>query len=74
MLVYPNPTTQDLRIQSESPFSKVTLQDLQGRVLMSQTFDAVQNQTLDMSAISSGVYLLTIEGEMGRVTSKVVKQ
>ncbi len=74
VLVYPNPATQDLRIQSESPFSKVTLQDLQGRVLMSQTFDAVQSQTLDMSAISSGVYLLTIEGEMGRVTSKVVKQ
>jgi hypothetical protein len=74
VLVYPNPTTKDLRVQSESPFYKVTLQDLQGRVLMSQTFDAVQSQTLDLSAISSGVYLLTIEGEMGRVTSKVVKQ
>ncbi len=74
VVAYPNPATQDLRIQSESPFSKVTLQDLQGRVLMSQTFDAVQSHMLDLSAISRGVYLLTIEGEIGRVTSKVVKQ
>lgn len=74
VVAYPNPTTQDLRVQSESPFDKFTLQDLQGRILMSQTFDAVQSYSLDLSAITSGVYLLTTEGEMGRVTSKVVKQ
>ncbi len=74
VVAYPNPAKQDLRIQSESPFDKVTLQDLQGRVLMSQTFDAAKSHMLDLSAISSGVYLLTIEGESGRVTSKIVKQ
>jgi len=70
--VYPNPTDDRINIESDSPITKLCLLDLTGHTLV--VHEAVhQNQaTMDVSSLASGVYLLTIDTEEGRVVRKVV--
>ncbi len=72
VIVYPNPATNTLTIETESGNSIYQLQDLTGKVLLSGSVTATKF-SLDISALSKGIYLLSlIDGEQ-QVNRKVVK-
>jgi len=69
--VFPNPVADVLTIQKEGNF-KAAVFDIQGRIVIEK--QAVLNQKMDMSALSSGVYFLRIfeKGEIIGV-EKIIK-
>lgn len=69
--LYPNPTTSTLTIQNASGLYH--LSDITGKTLLSGLASG-ETFTLDISALSSGVYFLTLSEGGHQVVRKVVKQ
>ena len=71
--IYPNPVENVLNINSgDSKIAVIQLFDATGKLI--STFNGMTN-TLDVSALATGIYILTITDENGRVSrSKVVKK
>ena len=70
--IYPNPTTGQLTLKSETPLSSYTFSDLQGRKVAK---GKIENNRIDFSKFESGVYLLQVRGGGGAVWNlKVVKE
>lgn len=70
--VYPNPATDLLNVENDVfGVLEVRLFDANGKAI-----DAVQlaNGNLDLSGVTSGIYLLQIETEGGRLSRKIVVQ
>lgn len=74
--IYPNPATDYLRIESQTPLEQVKLTDLAGRVALQQTFrQAHGDVSVDISTLPSGIYLLeAITDDGKRSVQKVVKR
>lgn len=72
--IYPNPATDNLRIESQTPLAQVKLTDLAGRVALQQTLKQVQGDvSIDVSTLPSGIYLLeAITEDSKRSVQKVV--
>ena len=69
--ITPNPAQDQVTISVEGPFS-ATLQDLTGKVISSNHFNGTGD--LDISALTSGVYLIRLE-QAGKVQLvKIIKQ
>lgn len=68
--VYPNPVSDRVNIKGES--GTVTLRDLNGAILMTEKHN--EFSSLDMSDLTSGIYILTIENEKGqKATRKLIR-
>jgi hypothetical protein len=74
--IYPNPATDNLRIESQTPLAEVKLTDLTGRVAWQETLRSTQrNKAIDISHLPSGIYLLEAFTKDGRRSvQKVVVQ
>lgn len=78
LIIYPNPTSEDLTIQGElnvGSKSELKIADLRGKIvyeneLKGKTF----SKTIDIKEWSSGVYFLNISSEEGMKTVKLVKK
>lgn len=68
-LAYPNPM-RDLLYLKNASIAKITLTDMRGRIVLSQVNPA---QTMDVSGLESGLYLLEIQTEKGTQTQKILK-
>jgi hypothetical protein len=69
--IYPNPAN-DLFFVVASSGSEVTLMDLNGRIISSQTIDNVE-ATFDISSLASGVYMVRIQSNDQVVNEQIVK-
>lgn len=60
---YPNPAKTEIFIKnnSETPLSKVKIIDLTGKVVLTESIKSTENPSVTISALSSGMYLLSIE-------------
>ncbi|WP_299767211.1 T9SS type A sorting domain-containing protein [uncultured Dokdonia sp.] len=69
---YPNPTAGQLSLTIPSSISveKVSLIDITGK----NTQVRLVNNTLDMSSLATGVYILKLETSAGTSTQRVIKQ
>ncbi|TRW23526.1 T9SS type A sorting domain-containing protein [Flavobacterium zepuense] len=66
--IYPNPTKNILNIQSfDSANSQFSITDVMGRLVKSGT---INNQTIDVSSLPSGLYILAIDGK----STKFIKE
>jgi len=76
ILIYPNPTAQQLNITSkESLLQQITLTSITGQVILTQKEALSQNTAqLDVSALPNAVYLITVITSKGITTQKVVVQ
>ena len=73
--LYPNPTTGELQVTSdELQITSIEVFDVYGRKLLSFTPRMSQQQTLDISQFSAGIYFVKIGTEAGKVVRKVVKE
>jgi uncharacterized delta-60 repeat protein len=73
LIIYPNPATNTIRVESELQKSNYELSDISGKLLLSGDANT-QKFTLDLSAYQNGLYLLTLIGEEKTARMKIVKQ
>lgn len=73
LTLYPNPASHVLSVSMErGQFTRFTLHDLAGRMVASDRFGAMDRRQLDISAIPSGTYYLTLDlANGGKVSAKV---
>ncbi len=74
--VYPNPFTSFLNISVSSLVNTkntVKVLDLQGRVIMQQTFNG-GNTTVDVSKLAAGTYMVQVNGSVDLQSFKMQKQ
>lgn len=69
--VFPNPTTGKLNITSNERIEKIEVYDLSGREML--TVDHPEGE-VDLSKLSTGVYLVKIKTEKSVVVRRVVKE
>lgn len=74
VMMFPNPASDVINIQSQSEITQVELLDIEGAVVMTYSVDALHNATIDISGLSAGIYFVRIysnDSEMS--TKKLVK-
>ena len=69
--IYPNPTTDILNIAQTSAVqvSHIDLYDMVGKHVLRK----INSNTLDLSSLSDGIYLLEISSNQGKHKSRIVK-
>ncbi len=72
--VYPNPASQSFNIACQAPltFTRFTLSELTGRVVMNRSLDkSVTSTQIESTDLAPGVYVLSIETSEGWIRKKV---
>ena len=69
--IYPNPTSGNIRISANAQITLVELIDMTGRIVMTQTGDV---KSLNISALTEGIYTLRVVSENGVSLNRVVKK
>ncbi len=67
LLIYPNPASDKIYIETNKFISSIQLFDVQGRVLQNFTRQKVEKMEIDLSSYSAGIYFLAIDGEVHKV-------
>jgi len=73
--VYPSPADENLFIDfgnNNLGKAKVTFTDLPGRILYKTNIASTEKQSLNVSGISKGIYLITLKTDYGIVTKKII--
>lgn len=70
--VYPNPTNNLVTISSELDSYDLSVTDLTGKVVLQQSLSGIEN-SVDVSSLTSGVYLFNINSDNKKETIKVIK-
>jgi hypothetical protein len=69
--VYPNPFTNTLNISSQQPIQQVNIYNIQGKIISKISGNSLE--FLDVSNLSSGVYLIQFSSSELSVTQKFIK-
>jgi len=72
--VYPNPSTGIITVATKELLNNVDLKviDLNGRVLLEHREESMSITRLDLSFLSNGIYLLSVDSNLGQQILKVV--
>jgi Domain of unknown function (DUF4465)/Secretion system C-terminal sorting domain len=71
---YPNPVKDVLEIQKEDGIEKISIYDISGREVFIKDFLSGSNRVrVQMNNFENGVYLLSVEGNGTRKTTKLIK-
>ncbi|WP_417291038.1 T9SS type A sorting domain-containing protein [Corallibacter sp.] len=75
ILVYPNPTENNIFLKNNSNVSLKSLRllDINGRLLLTLDKHPV-NDVIDLSNYANGIYMLQIQTEKGMVIKKIIKE
>lgn len=68
--IYPNPSKDILLIETKENFSEFVLMDINGKIVIKSPFQ----RQISVERLASGLYFLTLKGEKGDFTCKVVKE
>lgn len=71
--VYPNPVADILKVTTATNAKSITIYDISGKLVLSQLAKTSNNE-VNMSQLKSGTYLVTVETETGKETTKVIKK
>ena len=74
--IYPNPTNGTINIASKVNIgtTEVSVIDMNGRTVLQQTLEIGNQASIDASALSSGIYLVKIDGGNYVHTAKLIKR
>lgn len=74
LIVFPNPTTGILQVQTKVDFNfeKIEVLDFMGKVVMKE-FNFKNDGLLDLSNLNSGIYIIKIFNDMTVSTHKIIK-
>ena len=71
--VYPNPATSNVTISStDIDGYELSVTDLSGKVVMTKSLNGIEN-TVDVSALSSGAYFFTLSSDNKKEVVKILK-
>ena len=70
---YPNPTNDVLNLKNSQNIDNVTVFDLLGKEVLTQKINATESQ-IDISTLSSGMYLMKILSDQKEKTVKIIKK
>ena len=70
--VYPNPTSDELHIDGNVVITKVTIFNMLGQMVLEKPANG-QTNTIDLSHLNSGTYVLEMETELGIKKQKIIK-
>jgi photosystem II stability/assembly factor-like uncharacterized protein len=70
--VYPNPASNFLEYQGDSEVTTITIADIQGRKIRTETGNKQKQHKIDISGLSQGTYLVTFHVERGQITKKII--
>jgi hypothetical protein len=68
IMIYPNPAQDNLNIVTNGTFNKATITDISGKVVCTSN-----SKTINISALSNGVYFVKVETAQGISNTKFVK-
>src|SRR5690606_12833457 len=68
--VYPNPATDFIKIDGAYKLQSVTVYDMSGR----KVAVAVKGNTVDVTSLSNGTYIIDIKTDSGNVSEKFIKK
>ena len=71
LIVYPNPVKDILNVYSENNIKSITIMNVNGAKVFEGT---IVDQKLDLSTLTSGIYIIKIETEKGINYKKIVKK
>lgn len=72
--IYPNPTKDILNLSSSTTLiNGVEVTDLNGRVVKSFDLNGLSQTELNVSDLQSGMYFVSVETDLGKGTTKIVK-
>ncbi len=71
VVIYPNPATSSLTIQSQNPIQSMELTDLAGHIL---SVNSNKKNILDFRDLSPGIYWLRVQTAEGVSVQKIVKE
>ena len=70
--IYPNPVTNQLHVASEqAKIERVEIYNLNGKQVLNINFQ--NNQPIDVSSLTKGLYLVKVKTESGSLTKKLIK-
>jgi len=69
--VYPNPAQNTLYIESSEAMEQVRVYDISGRELIQLPYPA---QSIDISTLANGIYIIKVKTAAGETVKKIVKQ
>ena len=70
MVLYPNPTSDVLNIQSQEKISGAEIYDISGKLILKSN---VQDKKINVNTLQKGTYLIKLYTEKGIVNSKFIK-
>ncbi|MEO8255455.1 MAG: carbohydrate-binding protein, partial [Flavobacterium sp.] len=70
--VYPNPAESTLFINSTAGVDKFSIMDSQGRTVVSE--NKINNNSLDVSRLNSGIYLIVFEKDGKKIVKRFIKK
>lgn len=74
----PNPTYNTFTLRREALTSRrdwaVRLYDLQGRIVLQDTWNNETSKTLNISSLPNGVYLLKLQNDQSNLTQRLIKR
>jgi hypothetical protein len=71
--LYPNPATSAVTIASSQSIEQIVITDLSGKVILILT-EKELNQTIDVSDLSRGMYLVKVISQGNQITKQFVKE
>ena len=76
LTVYPNPSNGIFNIQTSASIenASITISDLNGRIVHQSKVENLQNKTLYLNHVQSGLYILNISSGNYNYSQKIVKQ
>lgn len=73
--VFPNPIVEHATIAFTQPFvGTVKLYSIEGKLILEESLNAVEQYEMNAGSLKGGVYILTIENSEGILQKKLVKQ
>lgn len=73
-ILYPNPATEDLTIQSTSLIKSIVILEISGNPILIQTPQKKGTALLKVGNLNKGIYLIKIRTEEGTFTEKFIKK
>jgi len=71
--VYPNPSKNNVSIESKNTIKSIELFDVQGRLLLAQVIN-LETAELDLTNRNAGIYFIKITTDSGNKIEKLIKQ
>jgi hypothetical protein len=73
IVIYPNPANDNINIDVKN-YNEIIITDISGKVVMNLDSASTQNNTIDISNLSNGIYFVTIKSDRQLITKKLIKQ